>query len=163
MQLDADFDDEFSALFGSANKLDLSALHIAIAFGKRNECNIHIDRTGVAMWDMQEGIALTPGTVHHFFNELVLKSYVAPVFGTWFADRANVHVLSPEMAYRRLGVSLDVVKRDNFKISFSASCGLSKCQDIKFSKVVKLDGQALKSINPTLSISGRHRWLDGGN
>jgi hypothetical protein len=147
--------------FGAANPINLSALHISVAFGKWTECNIHIDETGIAMADMHNNLTITPNAISHLFNELALKTIAGEHLPTWFIDRVNLHVLSPEMGYRRLGVSVDVIKRESFKVTISASCGLMSCPDVEFSKILKLDRNALKSINPTINVTGRFN-LGGG-
>lgn len=65
------------------------------------------------------------------------------------------------MGYKRLGISVDVVKGDSYKLTISASCGLTSCPDIAFSKILKLDGGALKFINPTINLTGKFN-LGGG-
>ena len=141
-----------AAHFGEANTLNLTALHISVAFGKsRTECNIHIDETGIGMKDLQNNLTITPNVVSHLFNELILKTFVGEHLPTWVVDRVNLHVLSPEMAYERVGISVDVLKGDTYKLTISASCGLSSCKDIDFSRI--LDRDTLKSLNPTIGFT----------
>ena len=162
-------DNGIAQRFGNGNSLDLSALHISVAFGhKRTRCNIHIDKTGIAMADMDDNnVSITPDSIPHLFNDLILKTYAAEVLPHWFVDRVNLHLFSPSMGYGRAGVSADLIKRESFKVTIAASCGLRSCTNISFSKVLGLDtkgmlelnaGEAvkvLKSINPTISISGK--------
>lgn len=154
-------DHGLSEKFGAANKLDYSALHISVAFGKWTECNIHVDETGVAMADLQNNVTITPNAISHLFNELVFKTQVGAHLPTWFIDRVNLHVLSPEMGYRRFGISLDMLKGDSYKLTISASCGLTSCQDIAFSKVLRLNINAIKSLTPTVNLTGKFD-LGGG-
>jgi hypothetical protein len=158
-----EMDRGFAANFGEANTVNLSALHISVAFGKWTECNIHIDETGIAMADPRNNLSITPNVINHTFNELLLKTIAAERLHlpTWFTDRFNLHVLSPEMGYKKLGVSVDVLKGDSYKLTISASCGLTSCQDIEFSKILKLDSNALKSLNPTINLTGKFN-LGGG-
>jgi hypothetical protein len=148
-------DPAFAGYFGEANSLNMSALHISVAYGKWTACNIHIDETGIAMADLDNNVTITPNVVHHLFNELIIKTIIAEKahIPSWVLDRLNIHVLSPEMNYRRLGLSFDVLKGKNYKLTLSASCGLTSCKDIDFSKVFTLDKEALKSINPTVSFT----------
>jgi hypothetical protein len=139
--------------FAEANPFNLSALHISVAFGKWTECNIHIDETGVAMADLTNNVSLTPNFISHTFNELLLKTIVGAHLPTWFVDRVNLHVLSPEMGYKRIGIGVDMLKGDSYKLTITASCGLTSCDDVKFSKVLKLDRDAIKSLNPTINFT----------
>ena len=152
-----EMDLDFAGNFGAANTINLSALHISVAFGKWTECNIHIDETGIAMTDMANNLTITPNVASHFANELLLKTIAGEALKlpTWFLDRFNLHFLSPEMGYRRVGVSMDVLKGKSYKLTISASCGLTSCPDIDFSKVIKLDTDALKSLNPTVTFTKR--------
>jgi len=67
------------------------------------------------------------------------------------------------MNYRRLGVSYDIVKGSTYKLTISASCGLTSCKDVEFSKLVsldkhtllKFDTDALKQLNPTVTFTKR--------
>ena len=149
-------DQGFAANFGTANSLDMSALHVSIAYGKWTACNIHIDETGIAMSDVNNNLTITPNVVHHFVNELLLKSIVGEHLPTWFLDRFNLHVLSPQMNYSRLGVSFDIAKGPTYKLTISASCGLTSCQDIAYSKLLSFDHatiSTLKQLNPTLTFT----------
>jgi hypothetical protein len=148
-----EMDSGFAEHFGAANSLDLSALHISVAFGKWTECNIHVDETGIAMTDIRNNVTITPNVISHFFNELAFKTIAGEGLPTWFIDRVNLHVLSPEMGYRKLGLSVDVLKGDSYRLTISASCALTSCPDIAFSKILKLDPDALKSINPTIGFT----------
>lgn len=156
-----EMDSGFAENFGEANTLNLSALHISVAFGKWTECNIHIDETGIAMADLHNNVTITPNAINHTFNELLLKTIAGEHLPTWFIDRVNLHVLSPEMGYKRLGISVDVLKGDSYKLTISASCGLTSCQDIEFSKILRLDSNAIKSLNPTINLTGKFN-LGGG-
>jgi hypothetical protein len=152
-----EMDMDFAGYFGTANTINLSALHISVAFGKWTECNIHIDETGIAMTDLANNLTITPNVASHFANELLLKTIAGEALKlpTWFLDRFNFHFLSPEMGYRRVGVSMDVLKGKTYKLTISASCGLTSCPDIDLVKVIKLDTDALKSINPTVTFTKR--------
>ena len=158
---DPQFDEGFAANFGDSNPLNLTALHIAVAYGKWTACNIHIDETGITMAGLGNNVSVTPNVVGHFFNELGFKTILGEHLPDWFIDRVNLHVLSPDMDYRRLGVSVDVLKGDSYKVTLSASCGLTNCSDIDVSKIIRLDTNALKSLNPTINFSGRFN-LGGG-
>jgi hypothetical protein len=150
-----EMDRGFAENFGGANSLDLSALHISVAFGKWTACNIHVDETGIAMTDIRNNVTITPNVISHFFNELAFKTIAGEKLPTWFIDRVNLHVLSPEMGYRRLGVSADILKGESYKLTISASCGLTSCADVAFSRILRLDTNALKSINPTITFTKR--------
>jgi hypothetical protein len=141
---------EIAGTFGIANTLNLSALHISVAFGKWTECNVHIDETGVAMVDEHNNLTITPFAVHHLFNELIFKTIGGEHLPTWFVDRVNLHVLSPEMGFKRLGVSIDLLKGETYKLTISASCGLTSCRDIDYSQIIKLNRNALGSLNPAV-------------
>jgi len=154
-------DSRFAENFGTANTLDLSALHISVAYGKWTECNIHVDETGIALADLRNNVSITPNGISHLFNELGFKTIVGEHLPTWFIDRVNLHVLSPEMGYRRLGIGVDVLKGESYKLTISASCGLTSCQDIELSKILKLDLNAMKSLNPTVNLTGTF-GLGGG-
>ena len=146
-------DNDFAANFGDADQLDLSALHISVAYGKWTACNIHVDHTGIAMMDGENNLSITPNVGSHFVNELIFKTIIGEHLPTWFIDRVNLHFMGPEVNYKRLGVSVDILKGDSYKLTLTASCGLDQCSDIRFSKMLKLDTDALKSINPTLSFT----------
>lgn len=148
-----EFDYEFAANFGTGNPVDLSALHISVAFGKWTACNIHIDDTGVAMSDFKNNLSITPNSGSHGVNELLLKSIIGEHLPTWFVDRVNLHVFSPEMRYKRLGIGVDVLKGKSYKLTITASCGLTQCPDIEFSKVIRLNREALKELNPTVMFT----------
>jgi len=152
-----EMDQDFSAYFGTANQeLKMSALHIAIAYGKWTACNIHIDETGIAMFDPNNNLTITPNVIHHFMNELLLKTIAGDYLPNWFLDRFNLHVLSPQMNYSRLGVSFDIAKGQTYNLTISASCGLTSCQDIAYSKLLSFDKSSLdtlKQLNPTLTFT----------
>jgi hypothetical protein len=148
-----EMDRGFAENFGEANTLNLSALHISVAFGKWTECNIHVDETGIAMVGLHDNVMITPNFISHTFNELILKTLAGEHLPTWFIDRVNLHVLSPEMGYKRLGIGVDVLKGDSYKLTITASCGLTSCKDIEFSKILKLDPNAIKSLNPTINLT----------
>lgn len=150
-----EMDDGFAGHFGLGNKVDLSALHVSVAFGKWTECNIHIDETGVAMAGPNGDVSITLNAVPHLFNELIFKTFGGEKLPTWFIDRVNLRVLSPEMGYGKIGLSADILKGESYKLTISASCGLTSCPDIAFSKVLKLDTDALKSLNPTINFTKR--------
>jgi hypothetical protein len=149
-----EMDRGFAGNFGEANTLNLSALHISVAFGNKwTKCNIHIDETGIAMVGLHNNVTITPNFISHTFNELILKTLPREHLPTWFIDRVNLHVLSPEMGYKRLGIGVDVLKGDSYKLTITASCGLTSCKDIEFSKILKLDPNAIKSLNPTINLT----------
>jgi len=148
-----EFDSDFAAPFGESTSLDMSALHISIAYGKWTSCNIHIDETGVAMESVDGDVAITPNVGHHSVNELIVKTFIGEHLPTWFVDRFNLHFLSPQMNYSRVGASFDLMKGKTYKLTLTASCGISSCQDIDVSKMIKLDANAWKQINPTLSFT----------
>jgi hypothetical protein len=151
-----EMDQNFAANFATANSLNMSALHISVAYGKWTACNIHIDETGIAMSDVNNNLALTPNLINHSFNELFLKTILGEHLPTWFLDRFNLHVLSPEMNYSRIGVTFDVLKGATYKLTLSASCGLTSCKDIAYSKLINFDSSTLstlKQLNPTLTLT----------
>lgn len=148
-----EFDYEFAANFGTGNPVNLSALHISVAFGKWTACNIHIDDTGVAMSDLKNNLSITANAGSHSVNELLLKTIAGEHLPTWFIDRVNLHFLSPEMRYRRLGIGVDVLKGKSYKLTITASCGLTQCPDIDFTKIIRLDRDALKELNPTVMFT----------
>lgn len=150
-----EFDLEFAANFGTANTIDLSALHISVAFGKRTECNIHIDNTGIAMSDLKGNLWITPNAGSHTANELILRTILGESLPTWFVDRVNLHVFSPETRYKPLAIGVDVLKGTSYKLTLTASCGLTQCPDIEFTKIIRLDRDALKTLNPTLTFTKR--------
>jgi hypothetical protein len=168
-----EMDRDFAGYFGAANPLDLSALHISVAdVGKSSKCNIHVDATGIAMVDLQDpsNFSITPNFLPHLVNELLFKTVAEKKLHlpTWFIDRVNLHVLSPETNYRRIGVSVDVLKGRSYKLTLSASCGLASCPDVEFSKILKLDvselnsfKDALMTLNATANLTGRFN-LGGG-
>jgi hypothetical protein len=151
-----EMDQDFAGYFGTANQeLKMSALHIAVAYGKWTACNIHIDETGIAMSDPQNNLTITPNVLYHFPNELLLKSIAGEHLPTWFLDRFNLHVLSPEMNYSRIGMSFDFLKGQTYKLTLTASCALTTCPDIAYSKLLTFDHatlHTLKQFNPTLTF-----------
>lgn len=155
------FSNELAANFATANSQDISALHISVAFGKWTECNIHIDETGIALMDMDNFLSLTPNAGQHTVNELLLKTIAAQALDlpTWFKDRLNLHVLGPQVNYQRVGVSFDVLKGKTYKLTVMASCGLSQCKDVQFSKMLNLNLHDkldfAKSLDPTVMFEKR--------
>jgi hypothetical protein len=149
------FDNDFAGNFGEADQMDLSALHISVAYGKWTACNIHVDHTGIAMMNGDGDLSITPNVGSHFIHELLFQTIAGEHLPTWFIDRVKLHFFSPELGYRRLGVSYDVLKGRTYKLTVTASCGLTQCDDIQFSKILRLDKDALKSINPTISFTKR--------
>lgn len=153
-----EMDRGLAAHFGEANTLDLTALHISVAFGKWTECNIHIDETGIGVKDLENNLTIAPSVISHGFNELFFKTFLAEAAGmpTWVVDRFNLHVLSPEMGYDRVGISYDVLKGDTYKLTISASCGLTSCKDIEMSKIFSADVlSGLKSLSSTVGFTKR--------
>jgi hypothetical protein len=158
---ESEFSNELAANFATSNTQDITALHISVAFGKWTECNIHIDETGIAMTDMQNFLSLTPNVGQHTVNELLVKTIVAEglKLPAWFVDRFNVHFLGPQVNYRRIGASYDVMKGKTYKLTVMASCGLTQCPDVQFSKILTLNLRdkvdLLKEINPTIMYEKR--------
>lgn len=158
MKNEPEFSNDLAANFGTANTQDISALHVSIAFGKWTECNIHIDETGITMTDMNDFLSLTPNAGQHTLNELLVKTIAAEGLDLpdWFLDRFNLHFLGPQVNYQRIGVSFDVLKGKTYKLTVMASCGLTECDDVQFSKFItwdlgdKLD--VLKQLNPTVKF-----------
>src|SRR6185369_15130570 len=100
-------------------------------------------------------VTITPNLVSHTFNELLLKTIAGDHLPTWVVDRLNLHVLSPDMNYSRVGVSFDVLKGNTYKLTISASCGLTSCKDLDVQKIISLDRNAIKQLNPTVSFEKR--------
>lgn len=148
-----EFDPSFAAPFGESTQLNMSALHVSVAYGKWTVCNIHVDETGIAMESQDGDVSITPNVGHHSVNELVVKTFIGEHLPTWFVDRFNLHFLSPNMNFGRIGASFDIMKGKTYKLTLTASCGLSSCDDIDVSKMIKLDANALKQLNPTLSFT----------
>lgn len=152
---------ELAANFATANTQDISALHVSVAFGKWTECNIHIDETGITMTDMETFLSLTPNARQHTVNELLVKTILAEALSppTWFTDRFNLHVLGPQVNYKRIGASFDVLKGKNYKLTVMASCGLMQCRDVQFSKMLTLNlndkVDLLNQLNPTVMFEKR--------
>jgi len=151
-----EWSNDLAANFGQSNQLDMSALHVSVAYGKWTAVNIHIDETGVAMSALDnDDVTITPNLVSHTFNELLLKTIAGDHLPTWVVDRLNLHVLSPDMNYSRVGVSFDVLKGNTYKLTISASCGLTSCKDLDVQKILSLDRNAIKQLNPTVSFEKR--------
>lgn len=175
-----------SALFGASRTIDLSALHLSIAWTDHGldgkcapgcYCNVHIDDTGVAMIDALGNLTITPNLFSHTFNELLIKTILAQPVGLpdWFRDRFNLHVLSPEMNHERLGISFDILKSSTHRLTLTASCGLTQCDDVQWSRLVP-DAPSglfdkdfytgipsvLKQLSPTLTYTRSFTFLDGG-
>jgi hypothetical protein len=148
-----EFDPGFAAPFGESTQLNMSALHVSIAYGKWTICNIHVDETGIAMESQDGDVSITPNAGTHSGNELIFKTFAGEHLPTWFIDRFNFHILSPDMNFNRIGASFDILKGKTYKLTLTASCGLSSCQDIDVTKLVKLDANAWKQLNPTLSFT----------
>ena len=164
-----EMDRQFSGYFGEAYKMNLKALHIGVGFGSTAEsdmCNVHIDEMGIEMADVSGNISVTPNVSYHLFNELLLKSEI-PGMPEWVKTHVNFHVLSPDIGYKRIGLSIDAVKTSRFKITISASCGLKSCDNVDYSGFLSLDKlQTLdlwKKINPTINITGSHDLLGGSS
>lgn len=160
-------DQQFSGYFAEALKVNLKALHIAVILGsnpKDNLCKVHIDEVGIEMLDENGNVSLTPNIGFHTASELILKSII-PV-PEWVKTNVDLHFLSADMGYRRIGASIHLYKTPKLKITLSASCGLTSCDNVDWRGFLSLDKlrtlDLWKQINPTLNISGRHDLL-GGN
>jgi hypothetical protein len=162
-----EMDQQFSGHFGEAFKMNLRALHVGVGFGsdpKDNVCNVHIDEMGIEMADENGNVSITPNIGFHTASELILKSII-PV-PEWVKTNVDFHFLSADMGYRRIGVSVHLYKTPKLKVTLSASCGLTSCDNVDWRGFLSMDKlrslDLWKQINPTLNISGRHDLL-GGN
>jgi hypothetical protein len=159
-------DQQFSGYFAEAFKMNLQALHVGVGFGsdpKDNVCNVHIDELGIEMVDESGNLSVTPVVGAHTFSELILKSII-PV-PEWVKTNVDLHVLSPAMGFTRLGASVHLYKTPKLRVTLSASCGLTSCDNVDWGGFLSIDKlktlDLWKQINPTLSVSGEFDFLGG--
>ena len=161
-----EMDQQFSGYFAEAFNMNLRALHVGVGFGsepKDNVCNVHIDELGIEMVDESGNLSVTPVVGAHTFSELILKSII-PV-PEWVKTNVDLHVLSPSMGFSRLGASVHLYKTPKFRVTLSASCGFTSCDNVDWGGFLSIDKlktlDLWKQINPTLSVSGEFEFLGG--
>lgn len=164
-----EMDQGFSGYFGEAFKMNLRALHVGVGFGSKpeeNVCNVHIDEMGIEMMDENGNVTVTPNVGYHFASELILKSMI-PGIPNWVKTHVNFHFLSADMGYNRIGASVDLFKSARLKITVSASCALTSCDNIDYKGFVSFDKLKTldfwKQFNPTINITGSHDLLGGSS
>lgn len=164
-----EMDQRFSGYFGEAFKMNLKALHVGVGFGSKpenNMCNVHIDEMGIEMMDENGNVSVTPNVGYHLANELIVKSKI-PGLPNWVKTNVNLHFLSADMGYNRIGASVDLYKSSRLKITVSASCALTSCDNIDYKGFVSFD--RLKSLdfwkqfNPTINVTGSHDIFGGSS
>jgi hypothetical protein len=105
---------------------DLSSLHCAVSIGG---CNIHIDETGFVLADESGNPVLDADFLQHLVNELLFKTYAKKILPDGFVDRVNLILPSSYVDYNRVGVSLDLKKTKNYRITLTATCSISGDHD----------------------------------
>jgi hypothetical protein len=105
---------------------DLSSLHCAISIG---ECNIHIDETGFVLADESGNPVLDPDFLQHLVNELLFKTYAKKILPDGFVDRVNLILPSSFVDYDRVGVSFDLKKTKNYRVTLTGTCSISGDHD----------------------------------
>ena len=110
----------FNAHFGDNPELpDLSALHCAIT---DKYINVHIDQMGFVM-ETPDGIVVTPDFLRHLLVELGWKTMLRGKIPDWVVEQVNPILPSSPNNFSRIGLSVDVIKRENVKLSVTGSCG----------------------------------------
>lgn len=147
----------FGAQF-SDSPIDLSSLHCGVA---KALCNIHIDGTGFVIATTKGDVIVGPDFLQHLVNELFLKTKAKKALDFipgWVFDRLSI--ILPNSAndfsgasQRRdirkpldllkldVGLSFDVVKAIDYKMTVKAMCSLPNCT---------------RDWSVTVTIGGRH-------
>jgi hypothetical protein len=112
----------FNAHFGDNPELpDLSSLHCAIT---DKYINVHIDQMGFVMETSENNIVVNPDFLRHLLVELGWKTMLRGKIPDWVIDQINPIIPSSPNQYSRVGLSIDLMKRETVKLSVSGSCGL---------------------------------------
>jgi hypothetical protein len=109
----------YSSQFGKDPKpLDITSLHFAVA---PDRVNIHIDQTGFLFEGANGDLVVGPNFLDHIINELVWKT-ILPL-PSWLAERMDLIAPNSTNDFSRFGVSFDLIKRKNFKVTATGTCG----------------------------------------
>jgi len=111
------------ARFGEdpSNGLDLSSLHLAVA---PDRCNIHIDQIGFVIGSARGEVIVNPDFAQHLVNELLWKSLATKVFPDTLVDRVSIMLPSSVNEYSRAGISADLVRQENYRVTLTGSCAI---------------------------------------
>ena len=130
----------YGSQFGKDPKpLDITSLHFAVA---PDRVNIHIDQTGFLFEGANGDLVVGPNFLDHIVNELVWKT-ILPL-PSWLAERMDLIAPNSTNDFSRFGLSVDLIKRKNFKVTATGTCGFHGGFDCA----------------ATLSISGTHTIWD---
>jgi hypothetical protein len=100
---------------------DLSSLHCAVSIGG---CNVHIDDAGFVLTDESGNPVLDADFLQHLVNELLFKTYAKRVLPDGFVDRVNLILPNSFVDFNRAGVSFDLKKSKNYRVTLTASCSV---------------------------------------
>jgi hypothetical protein len=133
--------DAYSAQFGKdPQPLDITSLHFAVA-GDR--VNVHIDETGFVFEGADGALTVGPNFAHHAVNELFWKSNRH--LPRWAAEHIDLILPNSANDFSRVGVSVDMYRREDLRVTVTASCGIFGGFE----------------CSGTMSISGAHDLLGG--
>jgi hypothetical protein len=112
-----------SARFGDdpSTALDLSSLHFAVA---PDRCNVHIDQTGFVIVGPMGEVVVDPDFAQHLVNELLWKSKATHILPAWLVARSSIMLPSSANEFSRFGVTTDLVRQKNFRVSVTGSCSI---------------------------------------
>ncbi|MFI5120784.1 MAG: hypothetical protein ACHQM4_10235 [Thermoanaerobaculia bacterium] len=127
-----------SARFGEdpSNSVDQSSLHFAVA---PDRCNIHIDQMGFVIGGTGGEVSIDPDFAQHLVNELLWKSLATRVFPDSLVDRLSVMLPSSSNEYSRAGITADLTKQKNYKVTLTGSCSIRG--DFECSATVGISGK----------------------
>ena len=103
------WDKKFGAQFGEAGigdkRRDITAVHAAIL---DDICNIHIDDVGFVMRGLGGVGGMTPDFGQHLVDELLWKTYLAPLIWEHLGEYVTINLPSSRTGYRpSLGITAD--------------------------------------------------------
>jgi hypothetical protein len=133
-----ELDGRFSGNFGDDTNLpDFSSLHCGVA---DDVCNIHIDDMGFVITGPNGEVIVDPDFFRHLVVELLWKTNLRGRIPDWAVDRVNFIIPSSPNNYSKLGVSFDVAKSKQYRLTVSGSCGLAAVSGFECSGTINLTG-----------------------
>lgn len=130
---------------------DYTSLHIAVGPGK---CNVHIDEVGFVMTGADGKPILNGDFIRHIIDEYLFKTKFRGLFSRWtqenILDRISINLPSTPVRFndryrlkdQPVGLTLDIAKGDNYRLSITGSCTASGlCVRKERSVVVTLGGR----------------------
>ncbi|MBN8938998.1 MAG: hypothetical protein J0H01_05880 [Rhizobiales bacterium] len=118
------WDKGFGARFGEAGigdkRRDITSVHVALL---DDLCNIHIDDVGFVMRIAGVG-GMTPDFGQHLVDELLWKTYLAPLISEHLGEYVTINLPSSRTGYRpSVGLTVDLPKQDlSVSATFTFKC-----------------------------------------